>query len=214
MKKSFGGEHMPGPGFHGGLGPRGFLTDEEKNNLPQVDSKLLIRILSYMKPYWLQFVFVFVAILISAVVGLLPSIITGRIVDEALINKDMTLLIRLLLMAFATLAASQIVGVLERYINAWIAQRIIYDMKNEMYHHLQYMPHSFFTTEKQGDIITRMNTDISGVSSVISGTLSSVVSNAATLITTLVALFAMSWKLAIVGVIIIPLLLRTTKRVG
>lgn len=205
---------MPGPGFHGGLGPRGFLTDEEKNNLPQVDSKLLVRILSYMKPYWLQFVFVFVAILISAVVGLLPSIITGKIVDEALINKDMALLIRLLLMAFATLAASQIVGVLERYINAWIAQRIIYDMKNEMYHHLQYMPHSFFTTEKQGDIITRMNTDISGVSSVISGTLSSVVSNAATLITTLVALFAMSWKLAIVGIIIIPLLILPTKRVG
>ena len=205
---------MPGPGFHGGLGPRGFLTDEEKKNLPQVDSKLLIRILSYMKPYWLQFLFVFVAILISAVVGLLPSIITGRIVDEALINKDMELLIRLLFMAFATLAASQIVGVLERYINAWIAQRIIYDMKNEMYHHLQYMPHSFFTTEKQGDIITRMNTDISGVSSVISGTLSSVVSNAATLITTLVALFAMSWKLAIVGVIIIPLLILPTKRVG
>ena len=81
MKKSVGGELMPGPGFHGGLGPRGFLTDEEKNNLPQVDSKLLIRILSYMKPYWLQFVFVFVAILISAVVGLLPSIITGKIVD-------------------------------------------------------------------------------------------------------------------------------------
>ena len=205
---------MPGPGFHGGLGPRGFLTDEEKKNLPQVDSKLLIRILSYMKPYWLQFLFVFVAILISAVVGLLPSIITGRIVDEALINKDMELLIRLLFMAFATLAASQIVGVLERYINAWIAQRIIYDMKNEMYHHLQYMSHSFFTTEKQGDIITRMNTDISGVSSVISGTLSSVVSNAATLITTLVALFAMSWKLAIVGVIIIPLLILPTKRVG
>ena len=52
------------------------------------------------------------AILISAVVGLLPSIITGKIVDEALINKDMALLVRLLLMAFATLAASQIVGVL------------------------------------------------------------------------------------------------------
>ena len=205
---------MPGPGFHGGLGPRGFLTDEEKENLPQVDKKLLLRILSYMKPYWLQFAFVFVAILISAVVGLLPSIITGKIVDQALINKDMALLIRLLFMAFATLAASQIVGVLEHYINAWISQRIIYDMKNEMYHHLQYMPHSFFTTEKQGDIITRMNTDISGVSSVISGTLSSVVSNAATLITTLVALFAMSWKLAIVGVIIIPLLILPTKRVG
>ncbi len=205
---------MPGPGFHGGLGPRGFLTDEEKENLPKVDQKLLLRILSYMKPYWIQFAFVFLAILVSAAVGLMPSIITGRIVDEALINRDMTLLVRLLFMAFATLAVSQIVGVLEHYINAWISQKIIYDMKNQMYDHLQYMPHSFFTTEKQGDIITRMNTDISGVSTVISGTLSNVVSNAATLITTLVALFAMSWKLAIVGIVIIPLLILPTKRVG
>jgi ATP-binding cassette subfamily B protein len=173
---------MPGPGGRGGFGPRGFLTEEEKANLPKVDGKLIKRILSYLKPYRLQFCFVFVAILLSAVVGLLPSIITGKIVDEALINKDMELLIRLLLMAFATLAASQIVGVLESYINAWISQRIIFDMKNQMYHHLQYMPHSFFTTEKQGDIITRMNTDISGVSSVISGTLSNIVSNAATVV--------------------------------
>lgn len=205
---------MPGPMGRAGLGPRGFLTDEEKENLPKVDKALLKRILSYMKPYRIQFVFVFTAILISAVIGLLPSIITGKIVDQALINKDMTLLIRLLFMAFVTLAASQIVGVLESYINAWISQRIIFDMKNQMYKHLQYMPHSFFTTEKQGDIITRMNTDISGVSSIISGTLSNIVSNTATVVTTLVALFTMSWQLAIVGVIIIPLLILPTKRVG
>ena len=197
-----------------GMGPRGFLTDEEKENLPKVDKALIGRILSYMKPYWVQFIFVFIAILVSSIVGLLPSIITGRIVDEALINKDMTLLVRLLLLAFATLAVSQIIGVLESYINAWISQKIIFDMKNQMYHHLQYMPHSFFTTEKQGDIITRMNTDISGVSSIISGTLASIVSNVATVITTLVALFTMSWQLAIVGIIIIPLLILPTKRVG
>ncbi len=205
---------MPGPGGRGAFGPRGFLTDEEKENLPKVDGKLIKRILSYLKPYRLQFSFVFIAILLSAVVGLLPSIITGKIVDQALINKDMALLVRLLLMAFATLAVSQIIGVLESYINAWISQRIIFDMKNQMYHHLQYMPHSFFTTEKQGDIITRMNTDISGVSSVISGTLASVVSNVATVITTLVALFTMSWQLAIVGIVIIPMLILPTQRVG
>ena len=197
-----------------GLGPRGFLTDEEKENLPKVNKALIMRILGYLKPYWIQFVFVFIAILLSAVVGLLPSIITGKIVDEALINKDMTLLIRLLLMAFATLAISQIIGVLESYINAWISHKIIFDMKNQMYHHLQYMPHSFFTTEKQGDIITRMNTDISGVSNVISGTLTNIVSNAATVITTLVALFTMSWQLAIVGIIVIPFLIMPARSAG
>ena len=206
---------MPG-GMGGGrgLGPRGFLTDEEKKNMPKVTGALIKRILSYLKPYWLQFALVFIAILLSSVVGLMPSIITGKIVDEALVGKNMSLLIRLLLMAFATLALSEIIGVLESYINAWISQRIIFDMKNQMYRHLEYMPHAFFTSEKQGDIITRMNTDISGVSSVISGTLTSIVSNIAVVVTTLTALFSMSWKLAIVGIVVIPLLIIPTKSVG
>ena len=197
-----------------GLGPRGFLTEDEKKNLPTVSRELLLRILSYLKPYWAQFLLVFVTILLSAVLGLLPSIITGRIVDEALVGKNMQLLVKLLVLAFVTLSASQIISVLESYINAWISQRIIFDMKNQMYDHLQRMPHAFFTSEKQGDIITRMNTDISGVSTVISGTLSSIVSNVATVVTTLSALFAMSWKLALVGIVVIPLLILPTKSVG
>ena len=195
-------------------GPSRFLSDAEKQNMPKVTKELIFRILSYLKPYWKQFVLVFVAILLSAAIGLLPSIITGKIVDEALVGKDMQLLIKLLIAAFVTMTVSQVIGVLESYINAWISQRIIFDMKNQMYDHLQHMPHSFFTTEKQGDIVTRMNSDIGGVSSVISGTLTSIVNNIATVITTLVALFSMSWQLAIVGIVVIPLLIIPTRSVG
>ena len=77
------------------MGPRGFLTDEEKQNIPKVSWALIKRILSYLKPYWFQFLLVFLTILVSAGVGLLPSIITGRIVNEALVGKDMKLLIQL-----------------------------------------------------------------------------------------------------------------------
>ena len=202
------------PGGRNSLGPRGFLTEEEKQNMPKVTKELLLRIIGYLKPYWLQFIFVFIAILLSATVGLLPSIITGKIVDQALVGENMALLIKLLIMAFAAIAVSQVIGIIESYINEWISQRIIFDMKNQMYRHLQGMPHSFFTTEKQGDIITRMNTDISGVSTVISGTLSSIVSNIATVVTTLVALLTMSWKLALVGIVVIPLLILPTKSAG
>ena len=166
----------------GGPGPRGpikFLTEEEKQSMPKVTKDLLLRILSYLKPYWLQLLLVLVAIILSATVGLLPSIITGRIVDEALVGRNMTLLIKLLLMAFFTLALSQVISVLESYINAWISQRIIFDMKNQMYDHLQHM-----------------------------------LSNIATVVTTLVALFTMSWQLAIVGILVIPLLILPTRSVG
>ncbi len=202
------------PGGMRSMGPRGFLTEEEKNNMPKITKELIVRILSYLKPYALQFIIVFVTILLSAVVGLFPSLITGKIVDEALVGRNMRLLIQLLIAAFCTLTVSQLIGIAENYINAWISQRIICDMRNQMYKHLLYMPHAFFTTEKQGDIVTRMDTDISGVSSVISGTLSSIVSNIATTVTTLVALFTMSWKLAVVGILVLPLLIIPTRSVG
>ena len=64
---------MPGPRS---FGPRGFLTEEEKKDMPKVTKELILRILSYLKPYWFQFVLVFAAILLSSAVGLLPSIIT------------------------------------------------------------------------------------------------------------------------------------------
>ncbi|MBO6041564.1 MAG: hypothetical protein J6P58_10150, partial [Oscillospiraceae bacterium] len=96
---------MAGPGR--AFGPRGFLTDEEKQNLPKVSAALIKRILGYLRPYWPQFLLVFITILLSAAVGLLPSIITGKIVDEALVGRNMTLLVKLLILAFITLTGSQ-----------------------------------------------------------------------------------------------------------
>ncbi|MCF0110494.1 MAG: ABC transporter ATP-binding protein [Erysipelotrichaceae bacterium] len=195
-------------------GPRGYLTEEELQNKPKVTKELLFRIFSYLKPYWLPLLGVFAIILLSSVLGLLPSIITGRIIDEAILGKDMTLLVQLVLLAIITLSASQFVGVLESYINGWVSQQIVHDLRNELFEHLQSMPHSFFTTEKQGDIITRMNSDVSGVSSAISGTLTSCVSNIATVITTIVALLKMDIRLAAIGVLVIPLLVLPTKSAG
>ena len=100
------------------MNPRGFLTEEEKENMPKVTVSLLKRIMAYLTPYWSKFILVFATILVSSVLGLLPSIITGRIVDEALVGKDMALLIKLLFMALATLTASQLVTVLTNYLNS------------------------------------------------------------------------------------------------
>lgn len=195
-------------------GPRRFLTAEERANKPEITRKLILRILSYLKPYRLQFFLVFLAIIASSVIGLFPSIITGRIVDEALTGQDLVFLAQLLFIAFATLIGSQLIVTMENYINAWISRRIIYDMKNQMYRHLIHMPHSFFLAEKQGDIITRMNSDIDGVSAVISGTLANIVSYAIVVVTTVVALFMMNWKLALVGVIVIPIIIFPSRQVG
>ncbi len=200
-----------GPRF---AGPRDFLTDEEKKNMPKITSGLLLRISGYLKPYLPQFIFVFIALLLSSVIGLFPSVIIGKIVDTISSGGEVSRLIILLLTAFGVLTLAQVISVVENYINSWISQKIIFDMKNQMYSHLQTMSHSFFMTEKQGDIITRMNSDINGVSSVISGTLTSLVSNLLIAVTTFVLLFCTDWRLALLGVVLIPCLLLPTKIVS
>lgn len=211
---------MPPPaGMRGpmriGRGPRGFLTEEEKLNKPKVTKALLLRILGYLKPYKWQFIAVFAALIVSAVLGLFPSVITGKIVDAIVSDsRNIKRLLQLVVLAFVVLSAAQVISVLEQYINSWISQKIIYDMRNQMYDHLQHMPHAFFTNEKQGDIITRMNSDINGVSSVISVMLTSLVSNVLTVATCVFYLFYTDWRLAVVGLVVLPLLILPTKSVG
>ncbi|MCL1802720.1 MAG: ABC transporter ATP-binding protein/permease [Eubacteriaceae bacterium] len=199
-------------------GPKGakrFLTQEEKENRPKVTKGLLLRIASYMKPYLLQFAFVFCAIVFAAYLGLLPAYYTGRIVDAINTpNIDIEMLLRLLATAFGIAISSQSILVIEKMVNSWISQNIIHDMKSEMYGHLQYMHHGFFASYAHGDIVTRMTSDIEGVNTVITGTLSSVVNNVAIAVTALAALIKINWILALFGVIAMPLLYLPNRLVG
>ncbi|MBR6717319.1 MAG: ABC transporter ATP-binding protein [Oscillospiraceae bacterium] len=202
---------MPPPG--GRLGP-GFLSEEEKNNKPKVTKALLLRIFSYLKPYWKQMLLVLIAILASAVLTLLPSVLTGRIVDEGLIAKNLQKLILYIVLSFTVTLLANLIGIAESYLNTWIAQHITYDMRNTMYRHLQSMSQRFFTSNNQGDIITRMTSDISGVQQIITGTLTSILSNSITLIVALVIMFRENWVLALVGVMIVPLFTIPTRSAG
>ena len=84
------------PHYHG----RGYLTEEEKKNRPKVTPALIRRILSYLKPYWKQIFLVMCCILAAALLNLYPSVLTGRIIDEGLIDRNMPMLIRLVLLSF------------------------------------------------------------------------------------------------------------------
>ncbi len=198
----------------GGPMGRGFLTEEEKANRPKVTLPLLKRIFSYLMPYWKQMLVVLVCIIISSALGLLPSVLTGRIIDEGLINRDMRMLVTLIILSLAVTLGSNLIKVGESYLNTWIAQHITYDMRNKMYAHLQRMSQSFFTSNNQGDIITRMTGDIAGVERVITSTFTSILSNAITLIVAVIIMFRENWILATVGALVIPLFAIPTRWAG
>ena len=193
---------------------RGYLTEEEKANRPKVTMALLKRIFSYLVPYWKQMVLVLAFIVLSSIMGLLPSVLTGRIIDEGLINRDMRMLIILIVFSLGVTLGANLIRVGESYLNNWIAQHITYDMRNKMYRHLQQMSQKFFTTNNQGDIITRMTSDISGVERVVTSTFTSILSNSITLIVAVVIMYRENWILATVGVLVIPLFTIPTRWAG
>ena len=207
---------MP-PGGHGmGFGPgsRNFMSEDEKKSLPQVTPELIKRVFSYLTPYWKQLALTLLCIVFSSVMSLMPSVLTGKIIDEGLIGRDFNKLILYIVLSLAVTAGANLIGVAESYLNTWIAQHITFDMRNQMYSHLQNMSQRFFTSNNQGDIITRMTSDIDGVKTVISGTFTSILSNSITLIVALVAMYQKNWILATVGIIIVPLFTIPTRKAG
>ena len=204
---------MPPGGRMGG--PMGqFLTEEEKKNQPKVTPELLKRVFSYLKPYTKQLCLVLICIIISSFFTLLPSIITGKILDDGLLKRDFKALIYYIALSLIVTLLASLIGVVETYINTWIAQHITFDMRNQMYSHLQKMSQKFFTSNNQGDIITRMTSDIDGVKTVITNTFSSILSNSITLIIAMIAMFQKNWILALVGIVIVPLFTLPTRKAG
>ena len=188
--------------------------EEEKKNRPKVTGALLKRIFSYLKPYWRQLALVLLCITVSSICSIFPSVLTGRILDEGLIGRSLRALVTYLLLSLGLTLGANLIGVAESYLNTWVAQHISFDMRNQMFRHLQKMSQRFFTSTHQGDVITRMTSDISGVESVVTSTFTSILSNLLTLTVAVVAMFQKNWILALIGIVIVPLFTLPTRLAG
>ena len=195
-------------------GPYRGMTAEEKAAAPKLTKELAARILGYLGPYKLKFALVVVVVLISAALGVIPSLLTGKMVDDGLIAGNFKVLVELIIASFLVTVASNLFGFLEVWLNTSIAQGIIYDMKTQMYAHFQKQPYQYFVESKQGEIITRMTGDVNGVQSAISGTLTNSIKNIGTVIVSIVALFQCNWVLALTGMAVVPFFILPTRVTG
>ncbi|MGP6145910.1 ABC transporter ATP-binding protein [Jeotgalibaca sp. A122] len=181
---------------------------------PKVTRQLLKRIYLYLKPYQLQVGLSILVILFASLLGVLPSMLTGRIIDEGFIGGNFNKLVTLIAASFFVLILTGLVGLLQSYLGSWLSQNIGKDMRNHLYGHLQKLSQGFYSSGKQGEIITRMTSDISGVQSFVTGTLTQTIANLATLTTSMFAMFQLNGALAIVAILIVPLLIFPIKMVG
>ncbi len=174
----------------------------------------LKRISRYFKPYLKQWVIIFGCIIFSSGLSVLPPFCVSLILDKAIPEKDLGLL-GLLSGAMVGLAlVSGLVGVLQQSLTAYAGQGVMFDIRNELYRHLQLMSLRFFTATRSGEIVSRINNDVNAVQGATTGTLVAIVSNSATLVATSIALLYMNWKLALMAVLIVPAFYLPSKIVG
>lgn len=193
--------------------PRMRFMNEEVEP-PKITKNILIRILKYFIPYTKQMIVAVLAILISAILGVIPPILIKNIVDIALPQKSLKLLVIFIVTSISITVISGLVQVGQTYLNTWIAKHIIFNMKNQMYDHLEHMSLSFFSTTNPGEIVTRMNSDIDGIQDIFNTTVVNAFSSIFVLTSAAVVLVSMNWKLAILGMFILPLFVSPMRKVG
>ena len=152
--------------------------------------------------------------LLGALAFLVPPILFGRIIDEAIPAGDRGQVNVLAAIIVAAAFAEAGLSFIERWWSARIGEGLIFDLRVGLYDHVQRMPIAFFTHTQTGSLISRMNNDVIGAQRAFTGTLSSVVSNTIVLSTTLVAMLALEWRLTLLALVLLPVFIAPTKRVG
>lgn len=195
-----------------GIGRLRFADDTIE--MPEVTKKMITRIVSYFIPYWMRMLMVIGTIIAASILGLVPPILIKNIIDKALPEKDLKLLSLFILVSIGVTILLGLLQVAQSYLSIWISKHIIYDMKNQMYSHLQHMSLNFYSAAKPGEIITRLTNDIDGIQDIFNMTVVNALSSGAVLVSTAIVLISMNWKLAIVGMIILPTFIIPTRKVG
>lgn len=199
--------------MHGG-GWWSFLSFDETKGKPQVDRKLVRRVLGYARPYWRMIVGVLLIIMLVSLVELVPPLLYRELIDHVLPNRDYLRLNWLALAMIAIPLLSGLLGVGERYLGARVGEGIIFDLRQGMYNHLQRMSLRFFTQTKSGEIISRFTNDVVGAQNAITGTLPGIITNIFTLATTLLVMISIEWRLALLSVVVLPLFILPARRIG
>ena len=172
------------------------------------------RILVFFKPYRPQIAVVLIAILITSFLGLINPILLKLLIDVAIPQRNLFLLNVFVLMMIALPIVPGLIGVGQSYLNNLIGQRVMQDLRSALYTHLQRMPLRFFTDTRTGEIQSRLANDVGGVQSVVTDTASSVTSNFAIAISTIIAMWLIDWRLTLLSLGMLPFFMYLTFRVG
>ncbi|MBA3605340.1 MAG: ABC transporter ATP-binding protein [Acidimicrobiia bacterium] len=180
----------------------------------RLSSATLRRIWTFARPYRAMIALFLVVILTAALLAIVPPLVVRAILDTAIPDGDRVLIWWLAAAAVGAALGDALLQIVQRWCSSRVGEGLIYDLRGALFAKVQRMPVAFFTRTPTGAITSRLDNDVVGAQTAVTSTLGSVVSNIIVLITTLVAMIALEWRLTLLALAVLPLFVLPARRVG
>jgi len=172
------------------------------------------RIASYAKPYKTYITVFLITVVIEACLIVTSPLLLRELIDKGVIPKDGALVTKLALAVAFIAIFDSLISIVGRWFSARIGEGLIYDLRSEVFEHVQKQSVAFFTRTQTGALISRINSDVIGAQQAFTATLSGVLSNSVSLVLVVGTMLILSWQITIVSLLLLPLFLVPTKWVG
>ena len=172
------------------------------------------RIFSYGKPYQIQIAIFLITVVVEAVLIISTPLLLREIIDKGVIPRNAGLITQLALLVGLLAIVDALINIFGRWYSARIGEGLIYDLRSQVFAHVQRQSIAFFTRTQTGALISRINSDVMGAQQAFTGTLSGVVSNVVSLVLVVTTMLFLSWQITLISLLLLPLFLLPTKWVG
>ena len=172
------------------------------------------RIVRLFRPHRPRLAVVIAIIVVSSVLGMASPFLLREVIDRALPEQDVTLLVWLVVGMVAVAAVTSVLGVVQTWIATTVGQQVMHRLRVDVFTHLHRQSVAFFTRTRAGEVQSRITNDIGGMQAVVTTTATSIAANLTTALATAVAMAALSWQLSLVSLVIVPPALYLNRRVA
>jgi ATP-binding cassette subfamily B protein len=192
----------------------GFRRDRSALADKHLERDVLRRATTYVRPYRRQVILFITAVVIDAGVTAVPPLLLRALIDDALQHKNRELVTIIAVAAVALAVADAVLSLAQRWLSSRIGEGLIYDLRVQLFDHVQRFPIAFFTRTQTGALQSRLNNDVIGAQQAVTNTLGTVVSNIIGLAVALSVMLALEWRLTILTLVVLPLFVYPARRIG
>jgi ATP-binding cassette subfamily B protein len=174
----------------------------------------LRRIANFARPYRGWLIAFLVLIVFDALISAAGPLVYKAIIDEGIIKGRSAFVVAMAGLVALLAIVSAVNGIAQRWFSARIGEGLVFDLRTQVFDHVQTMPIGFFTRARTGALVTRLNSDVQGAQQAFTSTLSNVVGNIVGVTATLVAMFVLSWQITLLSLVLLPLFVLPARWVG